>query len=192
MLEFRILGPLEVLDGDVRCRSAAGISARCWRSCSCARTRRSRRSGSSTSSGASTRRGRRRRRCRTPSRSCASCSGRAPAHSADRLRARARRAASSIWPLRAARRGRRATRRAGGTGAACCARRSRSGAAPPLADSSSRRSRRRRSTGSRTFASGCSRSGSLPTSSPARTRELVAEIEALVRAHPLRERLRCS
>ena len=48
-------------------RSAAGISARCWRCCSCARTSRSRPSVSSTSSGASIRRGRRRRRSRTPS-----------------------------------------------------------------------------------------------------------------------------
>ena len=67
MLEFRILGPLEVLDDGVPVPSADGISARCWRCCSCARTSPSRLSGSSISSGGSTRRGPRRRRCRTPS-----------------------------------------------------------------------------------------------------------------------------
>ena len=55
MLEFRILGPLEVARRRRRpCRSAARSSARCWRCCSSTRTRSSRPSGSSTSSGAST------------------------------------------------------------------------------------------------------------------------------------------
>ena len=74
MLEFRILGLARGARRRRPSRSPDGISARCWRCCSCARTSRCRPSGLSTSSGASIRLARRRRRCRTPSRSCASSS----------------------------------------------------------------------------------------------------------------------
>ena len=56
--------------------------------------------------------------------------------------------------------------------------------------SSGNRSRGSRAGGSRSYASRRSRSGSRPTSRSAGTRELIGELEALIAEHPHRERLR--
>ena len=69
-------------------------------------------------------------------------------------------------------------------------RRSGSGAARRSPTSPSTRSPRRRSPGWRSCAWPRSRSGSTPISRSGATHELVAELEALVARHPLRERLR--
>ena len=72
-MEFRILGPLEVVDRGVPFRWAGRVSGRCSRCFSRGRTRSSRRIGSSTICGAPSRRGLPRTRSSTTSRSCASC-----------------------------------------------------------------------------------------------------------------------
>ena len=71
-----------------------------------------------------------------------------------------------------------------------CARPSASGEARRLRTSPTSRSRRRRSRGSRSCDSPRSRSESMPTSRSAAARRLVPELEGLVAAHPLRDRLR--
>ena len=193
MLEFRILGPLEVLDeGNARRRSAAGISAPCWRCCSCARTSRSRPSVSSISSGASIRRGRRRRRSRTRSSQLRKLLGAGllltrPTGYVLELDADQLDLTRFERLVREARSARADEQRP-----ISSARRSGSGAARRSPTSSRRRSRSRRSSDSKTCGSACSRSGSPPISSCGADAELVAEIEALVRAHPLRERLRAN
>ena len=72
----------------------------------------------------------------------------------------------------------------------CSTTRSRSGEASRSRSSATRRSRGRRSRASRSSASRWSRSGPRRSSRSAQHAELVAELEALVHAHPLRERLR--
>ena len=71
-----------------------------------------------------------------------------------------------------------------------CARRWRSGVARRSPTSPTSRSRRPRSHASRSCASPRSRSASTPTWPAGRHADLVGELEALVVAHPLRERLR--
>ena len=111
-------------------------------------------------------------------------------HAAARLRARDRAATSSTSVASSGSSRRRERSDAGAARAHSSATRSRSGAARRSPTSPSRRSPRARSAGSRSSGSRRSRSGSTPTSSSGSARELVGELEALVAQHPLRERLR--
>ena len=162
---------------------------RARRCCSCTRTSRCRRSGSSTSSGGSIRRARRRRRCRTRSRSCASSS--APDSSLTRPTGYVLELDADQLDLT---RFERLVRRRG--------RQSRSEQAtllrealglwhgPPLADLESRRSRSREIHRLEDLRLGVLEERIAADLDLGADAELVAEIEALVRAHPLRERLR--
>ena len=193
-MEFRILGPLEVWDGERRGFPGRAEAARAPRRAPPPRQRgRSHRPADRRALGRGLARGRRRR---TAGQRLATSQGASAGRADDqiaRLRrpGRARRARSP--PLRAA----------GGRGEELarsrpCGRRARSGSATRCRCGGARRSRtsptraspRRRSPGSRRSASQRSSSGSTPTSRLGRHDELVGELEALVAEHPLRERLR--
>ena len=114
-------------------------------------------------------------------------------HARARLRARARPGVRGRPPLRAARRttdAPRCTRATSPLPVPRCATRSPSGADRRSQTSSTSRLRKSRSRDSRTSASRRSRTGSRRISRPVGTPTLVAELEALVDAHPLRERPR--
>ena len=111
-----------------------------------------------------------------------------------RVRAGRRGRGVRLRPLRGARR--RRPRRAGGREPGAARPTQLARGARALARAGARglratsRSRRRRSRGWRSCGSPRSRTGSTPTSRLAATLELVGELEALAREHPLRERLR--
>ena len=144
MLEFRILGPLEVVDEGGRV-ALGGQRQRALLALLLLHAGEVRldRPPDRRAVGRAAARRRRRPRSRTSSRSCASVLGAGDArHEAARLRAPGRARAARPRPLRAARRG--------GAGAGCassgrarCARRSRCGAARRSPTCRSRRSRRR-------------------------------------------------
>ncbi len=124
-------------------------------------------------------------RSREALRRARSCSPAHRATSSRRLRRRSTRSASSGWSPRvghsptSTRRPRRS----------CSVRRWRSGGAEPSRTSPTSRSPRPRSPVSRSCGSRRSRRGSMPISSAGMSRELISELETLVRQHPLQERL---
>ena len=189
-MDYRILGPLEVVDengtiplGGPRQRSIFAI-------CSCTRT------GSSPDTADDLYVGRRapptaaKRSSRSRSGVYARRSAGTPVDPRARLRPPGRRRRARPRAVRAPV-GEARTRRAGDTAAAAAARGARALARRRRSPTSpTSRSPARRSSGSRSCASPRSRSGSTPSSRSAAHAELVGELEALVAEHPLRERLR--
>ncbi len=191
-MEFRILGPLEVLDGDRTAGAARAAAAQPARAAPAPRE--PGRLVEPADRGAVAGRGLGVARRRAPGERLAAAQvarrrRRAARHAPDRLRDQARPGAARSRPLRAPRPGGRRGRAAGARPSGC-ARRSRSGAVPRSPTSPTSRSPRRRSDASRRCACSRSRCGSTPTSRSAGTPRWSRSSTRSAAEHPLRERLR--